>query len=341
MTRDEIRALIGGYATGSLTETERRTLFEAALEDQELFDELAGEQGLKELIDQPGMRQRLICSIEPVRARAWWQHPLPWLAIAASAAGIAILMLLPPRPAEVAKLEPPRIEAPQPQPQQTTIPRKQASQKSSQAKTMLENGPEVSSVTRDAPSAPPAPAPSTDRAFAPKQPPASGVVGGVAESEAKAREPAEVKKDTAKAGVGGAPISPAAELQAIPMAAPMGARAAAGKALGSLFAPFGFHYAIDWTGDAVITANADGYLSITANQTIVFPGAEVRPGSTTRVRVPHGSDSILIEFTASPPDASLQTAPVNSTTESTGTIADPAPSPHSKLRVRIAAKQPF
>ena len=48
MTRDEIRGLIGGYATGSLSEAERRTLFEAALDDQELFDELAREQALKE-----------------------------------------------------------------------------------------------------------------------------------------------------------------------------------------------------------------------------------------------------------------------------------------------------
>ena len=41
MTRDEARRLMSSYATGSLSEAERRLLFEAALEDQDLFDELA------------------------------------------------------------------------------------------------------------------------------------------------------------------------------------------------------------------------------------------------------------------------------------------------------------
>ena len=56
MTADEARKLLGGYATGSLTEAERKVLFEAALQDQELFDELAGEQVLKEVLDEPGTR---------------------------------------------------------------------------------------------------------------------------------------------------------------------------------------------------------------------------------------------------------------------------------------------
>ena len=60
MSQDETRKLLGGYATDSLTEAERRVLFEAALQDQELFDELAGEQVLKEVLDEPGARQRLI-----------------------------------------------------------------------------------------------------------------------------------------------------------------------------------------------------------------------------------------------------------------------------------------
>jgi len=40
---DEIRKLIGGYATGTLTAAEQKLLFDAALDDQELFDELARE----------------------------------------------------------------------------------------------------------------------------------------------------------------------------------------------------------------------------------------------------------------------------------------------------------
>ena len=68
MTPDDARKLLGGYATGSLTEAERTALFEAALEDQDLFDELAGEQVLKEVLDEPGARQRLIAALEPPTA---------------------------------------------------------------------------------------------------------------------------------------------------------------------------------------------------------------------------------------------------------------------------------
>jgi hypothetical protein len=60
---DDIRKLVGGYATGSLTDQERALLFEAALDDQDLFDELAQEHALKELLEEPGVRQRLASSL--------------------------------------------------------------------------------------------------------------------------------------------------------------------------------------------------------------------------------------------------------------------------------------
>ncbi len=71
MTRDEIRKLIGGYATGSLTEAERKPLFEAALEDQELFDELAREQALKEMLDEPGAKRAADCQARADRRCSW------------------------------------------------------------------------------------------------------------------------------------------------------------------------------------------------------------------------------------------------------------------------------
>ena len=36
MTSEQARKLLGGYATNSLTEAERKALFDAALDDQEL-----------------------------------------------------------------------------------------------------------------------------------------------------------------------------------------------------------------------------------------------------------------------------------------------------------------
>ena len=60
MTPDEIRKLLGGYATGTLTETERNLLFSAALEDQELFNLLADEEVLREQLAEPATRQILL-----------------------------------------------------------------------------------------------------------------------------------------------------------------------------------------------------------------------------------------------------------------------------------------
>lgn len=96
MTREEAQKLIGGYATGSLTESERASLFNAALEDQDLFDELAAEHSLKELIDSPGARDRLVAALTPETAgqpkRVWW----PWAAaLAFGVAGFTVWMMKP------------------------------------------------------------------------------------------------------------------------------------------------------------------------------------------------------------------------------------------------------
>jgi hypothetical protein len=103
---------MGGYATGTLTEAERKLLFEAALEDQELFDELAAEQSLKELVETPGVRSRLAAALEPAAAearRAWWASRWSW-AGAAALAGVAIVaVVLPrsPKPVEIAAVRGP------------------------------------------------------------------------------------------------------------------------------------------------------------------------------------------------------------------------------------------
>ncbi len=91
MSQDEIRKLVGGYATGTLTEAERQALFDAALDDQDLFDELAREQSLKELLDSPGARTRLTAVLAPPEPR--WSANRLRLAIAGTlAAGLAIAL---------------------------------------------------------------------------------------------------------------------------------------------------------------------------------------------------------------------------------------------------------
>jgi hypothetical protein len=126
MSREEIQKLLGGYATDTLSEAERRALFEAALEDQELFDALAKEQGLREMLQDPSARRQLIEALgtahEPIAARAWrglgWLHRPAALAMA----GVAVLLIVgglalrqaqrpPRREAVVAEVTVPQSEA--------------------------------------------------------------------------------------------------------------------------------------------------------------------------------------------------------------------------------------
>jgi len=125
VTPEEARKLVGGYATGSLTESERKLLYEAALEDQTLFDELAHEHELKELFEEPGARDRLIAALAPARRRQRWL--LIWSGAAIAAAAIAIVSVFvvrAPKPVEIAQTPvamptpaaPPAVEPPKPAP---------------------------------------------------------------------------------------------------------------------------------------------------------------------------------------------------------------------------------
>ncbi len=91
MTQDEIRRLLGGYATDGLTPDERRMLFQAALEDQELFNTLANEDALKELLDDPVTRARVRTAMQPRRRQF---HPRRWLLGVAIPAVLAVVLIV-------------------------------------------------------------------------------------------------------------------------------------------------------------------------------------------------------------------------------------------------------
>jgi hypothetical protein len=91
MTQDEIRKLLGGYATDALTPDERRLLFQAALEDQELFNTLANEDALKELLNDPMTRAQVRAAIRP-RRRGF--HPRRWLLGVAIPAVVAVALVV-------------------------------------------------------------------------------------------------------------------------------------------------------------------------------------------------------------------------------------------------------
>ena len=132
MTQQEIRKLLGGYAANTLTERERTALFEAALEDQNLFDALHNEDELRELLADPVSREQIRQALEPVtaqRRRAFWMQPgliggLIGAASLTAAAVVAIVIVTWHRepaatsvPTQMAQSQvEPKVEAPQPAP---------------------------------------------------------------------------------------------------------------------------------------------------------------------------------------------------------------------------------
>ncbi len=106
MSQDEVRKLLGGYATGTLTDAERQALFAAALDDQELFDELGREQALKELLEMPGARTRLAAALTPPRT-VWWRTPLPWALAGTLAVALLVIIVMrrTPPPTEIAAVK--------------------------------------------------------------------------------------------------------------------------------------------------------------------------------------------------------------------------------------------
>lgn len=60
MRDQDLDKLLGGFAADTLTPEEQARLYSAALADQQLFDALADEQALKELLADPAVRRRLL-----------------------------------------------------------------------------------------------------------------------------------------------------------------------------------------------------------------------------------------------------------------------------------------
>ena len=112
MTQDEIRKLLGGYATNALSAEERRILFDAALEDQELFNALQNEDALRELLEDPVLRdqvRRALAASPPRKAEFSWRRWVLGVAIPAVVAVIVIVVMnLPRRPEAVQQHGPER-----------------------------------------------------------------------------------------------------------------------------------------------------------------------------------------------------------------------------------------
>lgn len=65
MKHAEAEKLLGGYATGTLTQAERQFLFAAALEHQDIFEALVDEEALRELLADPVAKAQLLGALAP------------------------------------------------------------------------------------------------------------------------------------------------------------------------------------------------------------------------------------------------------------------------------------
>ena len=175
MTPREIEQLLGGYATDTLTEDERRILFEAALGNQELFDALASEQALKQLLEDPSSRAHLLAALgerrEPSSFRLldWLRRPSV-LALAGAVATAIVVMVV----VNSGRVEKPAAtttaEVRQPAPPQSPQPAASAPVESAK---------------------PPAPATRADSALRRQAPAAAPAKQDIAETDAKAKDKEE------------------------------------------------------------------------------------------------------------------------------------------------------
>lgn len=364
MIPDHIQRLIGGYATGTLSEKQRKLLFEAALEDQELFDELARDQALKELLEAPGVKQRLLASIETPAPRDWWRHPLPWLmggSVLAISAGLMALVFLTPsgsrpaKPVEVAQAKPAvTAEGPSLPPDRTGPPKSQNEPKTATRVPPAEVEPVKKAPAEGAPApqpaaAPPAAAPVTVQPQAAAGPPAPPPPPELQNEPKDA--PAAVGQLTATeqqktAGApppSAAPASRDAAPTPAPAPRPASPRAAlASKAAGLFNNRFAFDYSIH-DGVLRITPGSDGYLLVRANvgpiDRLILSTAHVVRATPAELRVPDGASFVVVLFSARPvQEDSTDNLAARATlrTEAAGTVEDPRPSVNSRLEVRIA-----
>lgn len=260
MTPDDARKLLGGYATGSLSDAERTALFEAALEDQELFDELAGEQVLKEVLDEPGARQRLLVALEngPQRA-AWWMRPWPWAAAIVTLAVVLGIMIF--------------TRTPPPEPPQQIA--------------QVMKSPEPVNAPAAPPAAEPPPVRQKVSPAPPPEPPAE------LKKEALADRLKEVKPQATEAArgfVAGAPAAAALRAQNETVTVTVGP-VVFGYAIGA----DGF-LQITTVESGFVIVSAE----FTDRDVVVFPSTEVAAKMRIRIQVPANATGFIIGFSRTP-----------------------------------------
>ena len=176
MPDHDLEKLLGGFAADMLTAEEKQQLYRAALGNQDLFNALADEQALKELLADPIVRRRLLQALHTTQAESaigaaswfdWFRHPAG-LAWAGGLAGAVLAVVLGTRVYQeslrqealsIAKEEarPPLPSSPVPAPTQPATP--------------LTNAPPTTSEQKSRSSLPPRREASTDKTSSQATPP--------------------------------------------------------------------------------------------------------------------------------------------------------------------------
>lgn len=317
---NDIRDLLGRYATGSLTDEEQKRLFDAALDDQELFDELAREDDIKQLFAEPGARDRMIHALRPAEPP---RRKMPWIlalapVVALSAVLIVVLLRPVPKPTqEVAVAKPPvpqavaTVEPPASQPAPSGAPsapvkaksldqplrdepRKEAVKKVAESENAVkQDAAEKTADQKDAGKA-------ADQVAPAAAPPPAPVKSEVASSQVQVQaQSPQVQQVQVQAAQQNAPSGPKQDVVAAPRAM------AAGKVSASrLFAPaFGFHYSLETEGHLKIIPGADGYLSAaTSDGKSLYGPQRSAAGIVVDLTLPESAASVTVTFssTASP-----------------------------------------
>ena len=307
MNPEDVRRLIGGYATGSLSEAERQLLLDAALDDQELFDELAGEQVLKEILEEPGARQRLLSALgnEQKSAQApWWSRSWPWMGAAVTVA-VAIIIVVaqrtpPPLAQEIAQVLKPTEPVAAPAPPASSAPQQAT--------------PKV--LRKDAP--PPA------LADAPKP---------SADAIEEARSDKAQVQAAAPAPPSPAPPSPTPQAQRVIVgaASEFAARGGRAEALSAnAVSAFGFYYTVRADKMLEIIPSSAGFLSVADGANVLRPSGGVVAGTPVRVQIPAGTMSLTVGFYAV---QGISSAAVRRD-ETSGTVTDQDP-PNGRISIQL------
>ena len=211
MNREDIEKLLGGYATDSLTAEERAALFAAALEDQDLFDQLAREESLHQVLRDRGARAELLAALES-RAEPWYRRFARWMSrpagLASAAAALAALtvaivvnhQLTQPKPVAVAEVRAPSGTYMAPRSQAPPAPAERADEAFPTQPHRASGTPEPATAERANPVSPavrerPSPAPRAAESATAERP----------EPLLAARRAPEAEKELAKAGPAVAP----------------------------------------------------------------------------------------------------------------------------------------